>query len=356
MRHGLTIRGDSLYCPLAFSLDSYSNCLCDCWHCYFRRLNHVWGEDLNPIDPETLQRKLQNGLNNPNPKSCLAWALKHKVTIRFGNKTDPFQPVESVHRISRQVMTILFGLEWPYVIQTKCTELLMEYEKQVCEAASLVVALPIISPGAEMDWEVLERKHTTPVQDRLKHIKQLKKKGVKVAVNGEPFIPGFHTVKMFEDMVKRLKGVGIESYNTYNFHFNDFVAKRLVAIGIDIEKIWTMNQDEHWRPILQQLCDIADKHNIILGCPDFVNVRRSWVNKTNTCCGIDVPRPTTYNTHTWRNMLLEGKSIDEITKETWDGVGNYEEGLKVLTGKAKNMYTMVDAGLVEKKNEGGLLF
>ena len=29
LQSGLTVRGDSVYCPLAFSLDSYWNCLTD---------------------------------------------------------------------------------------------------------------------------------------------------------------------------------------------------------------------------------------------------------------------------------------------------------------------------------------
>jgi len=355
MGHGLTIRGDSLYCPLALSLDAYANCLNDCWHCYLRRLNYVWSDELNPIDPEELARKLHNGLRNPNPKSCLAYALKKKATIRFGNKADPFQPVEAKHRVSKEILDVLLEKDWTYVIQTMCTTLMMEYEEIIVKSADLVTVQPIISPGGSLDWEVFERKRTTPIDERFAHIRQLKKAGVKVAVNGEPFIPGFHNPEMFNDMMKLLKDNEIKNYNTYNLHLNGFVAKRLADIGLDIEKIWEMNKDENWKPILQDLCDMADDHGIILGSPDFVNLRRDRTNDTNTCCGIDVKNPTTYNTHTWRNLLIDGKSVDEIIEGTWDGVGNHEDGQKILTGKAKDMYTMVDAGLV-KQEEGGLLF
>jgi len=356
MRHGLSVRADSLYCPLSLSLDAYGNCLNDCWHCYLRRLNYVWGDALNPTDPETLAQKLHNGLRNPKPKSCLAYALKRKTTIRFGNKADPFQPVEAEHRTSKEILDILLEQDWSYVLQTMCTGLMMDYEEIIVKSKDLVTVQPIISPGAELDWEILERKRTTPVEERFAHIRKLKKQGVRTAVYGEPFIPGFHTLEMFDDMMKRLKANKIKNYNTYNLHLNDFVAKRLLAIDLDIEKIWTLNQDEHWKHIQRDLCDIADKHNIILGCPDFVNVRRDRVNETNTCCGIDVQNPTTYNTHTWRNLLIDGKSVDEIIEKTWDGVGNHEDGQKILTGKAKDMYTMADAGLISNKSEGGLLF
>jgi len=355
-KHGLTIRSDSLYCPLALSLDSYANCLIDCWHCYLRRLNYVWGDELRPTDPEALSRKLHNGLRNPKPKSCLAYALKRKTTIRFGNKADPFQPVEAEHHVTREILDVLLEQDWTYVIQTMCTDLMMSYEDIIVKSKDLVIVQPQISPGAELDWETFERKRTTPVPDRFDAIKSLSKQGVKTAVYGEPFIPGWHTIEMFTAMMKRLRSHKIKNYNTYNFHFNDFVAKRLAALGIDIEKIRVMNQDINWKPIQRRLCDIAWAHDVILGCPDFVNVRPNWNNLTNTCCGIDVEKPTTYNTHTWRNLLLDGKSAAEIDEKTWDGVGNREEGMKILTGKSKKMYTMLDAGLIKPPGEGGLLY
>lgn len=355
MGHGLKVRGDSLYCPLALNLDTYSNCLNDCWHCYFRRLNHVWGSELRPIDPEEFERKLVNGLSNNRPKSCLAYSLQKKKTIRFGNKSDPFQDAEIEHRTSKKIMEILLDHEWSYVIATMCTDLMMEYEDLIVKAKKFVTVQPIISPGAEWDWEVLERKRTTPIRKRFAALRKLKKQGVPVSVNGEPFIPGLHTVKMFDDMMKRLKSNGIKSYNTYNFHMNDFVIKRLLNLDIDIEKIWTFNQDHEWKKILAKLFESADKHNITLGCPDFVNMSNKRQNTTNTCCGINVPNPTRYNTHTWRNLMLKGRSVDRIVNITWDGIGNRDDGVKILTGKSKEMYTMADAGLI-KKDEGGLLF
>lgn len=72
----LTIRGDSLYCPLSFSLDTYGNCEIDCYHCYHRRLNYIWGTELKPMDLEIFEKKITNGLKNKNPRSSLAWALK----------------------------------------------------------------------------------------------------------------------------------------------------------------------------------------------------------------------------------------------------------------------------------------
>ena len=57
-------------------------------------MNHTWGSDLRPLDVITFEKKLRNGLKNKNPKSPLAHCLSRKKTIRWGNKSDPFQKAE----------------------------------------------------------------------------------------------------------------------------------------------------------------------------------------------------------------------------------------------------------------------
>ncbi len=345
LKNPLSVRGDSLYCPLAFSLDSYWNCLCDCLHCYLRRMNETWGKELRPADIEEVNKRLTNGPQNHNPKTPLAWCLKNKKTIRWGNKSDPFQPAEAEHRVSRSLFKLLIKHNWTFVIQTMCTDILEEYEKYIYQAHEkrLITIMPVVSPGLDRDWQELERKATTKPLHRLLFLQKLIKNGVPGGVNGEPFIPGYHTIDDFEDTLKLLKSLGINRYNTYNFHFNAFVAKRLHAHGIDIERIWYMNQDSQWRPILQQLLDLSKKYNIILGCPDFVNSGPDWIECANTCCGIDVPNPCTWNTHYFKKFAQNGQ---EITSDLYDGTGSQEQGMKIIEGKPGDFYTLKDAGVV----------
>jgi len=300
---------------------------------------------LKPLDIESFSRTLSNGLKNKNPRSSLAWALHHKKTIRFGNKADPFQSAERIHRVSGEVLKILEGHRWSFLIQTMFTEVMMDYFDDIVRMKDLCIVQPIISPGAESDWEVLERRCTTPVEDRIVHILLLKSNGVRVGVNGEPFIPGYHTVAQFRSLMRRLKSHGILNYNTYNFHFNDFVAKRLHGIGIDIEKIWFHNRDQYWKPILVQLIEIAKKYGIVLGCPDFVN-SGLYRESTNTCCGVTVPNPTTFNLINFKRRILAGEDREEVFQSSWDGIGDLEQGRRVFDGKEPDMYSLKDCGLL----------
>lgn len=337
----LTIRGDFYTCPLALQIDPYYGCEPDCHHCFFRGLNYVWGNDIRIADPEQIRKKLEFGLRNKNPKSPLANALSQKKTIRIGSKSDPLQPINIKYRVTQKIMEILKELSWDYVLQTRFTENLEEDIDLILETLNITI-LPVISPGWEVDWEIFEKKLTTHPDARLKFASKLKKRGLNVGINGEPFIPGFHTEKDFEDTLKRIKTAGIKSYNTYNLHFTPFVAKRLAEINIDIEKIWIMNQDKNWKPILQNLIEISKKYDIILGCPDYVNSGWKYHQECSTCCGVDVKNPLTFNTHTWKILLQRGFSIDETLIKSWDGVGNIKEGENMLTKKDKKRYTIQD--------------
>ncbi|NIS11922.1 MAG: hypothetical protein GWN97_08355, partial [Thermoplasmata archaeon] len=229
-------------------------------------MNRTWGADLRPADPDDVERKLSNGLKNKEPKTPLAAALSLKKTLRLGSKTDPYQDAELEHQVSRRIQKALIRLEWTYVIQTRFLSNLRRDEDVMSEGQHLLHIMPVISPGAEEDWSLFERERTTPIHRRLRLIQRWIKRGFKVGVNGEPFIPGIHTLKQFRDILKRLKAVGVKSYNTYNLHFNDHVAKRLHAIGVDIELIWRCNQDKEWKPVLQKLLDISKEEGILLGC------------------------------------------------------------------------------------------
>ncbi len=349
-KQGLTIRGDSLYCPLSFSLDSYSNCTTDCLHCYLRRLNEIWGKDLRPLDLEIFERTLHNGLKNPNPKSSLAWALKQKKTIRFGNKADPFQEAELTYKISGEVLEILKKYDWDVVIETKFTHILSNYEHTLREMNNIHI-MPIVTVGLDKDWILFEKSKPTPPIERIKYIDVIHRFfGIDIGINGEPFIPGYHTIEQFEEMMKLLKRFQIPSYNTYNLHFNAFVAKRLYEAGIDIEKIWYYNQDEQWRLILQKLIDLSKKYDIRLGCPDFVNAGWSYMETANTCCGINVQNPCNFNAMNWKQRFQKRKHRpgkknmfqDIILNNTWDGIGDFELGRQVMYGENKDIFTLLD--------------
>lgn len=346
-KNPICIRHNHLSCPLPLTLESYWVCEAECLHCPGRKLNEIWGKEQRVTNPQQVKQKLINALKNSQPRSSVAKALSKKKTLWIGRKADPYQPLEAKKHITRKLIEILNIMKWSFIVCSRYTEYMKSDTYLFKEGKSTL--LVEITPGGESDWSLFEHERTTPVEDRLKAAARWNKAGIHVGIRGEPFIPGYHTFKQFRIMLRRLKSHGLYSYNTYNLHLNEHNARCLNNAGLDIEKIWHHNQDALWRPIQQKLCEIADKENIILGCPDWVNIPAGWQCKTNTCCGVNITRPFTFNTHTWRRLLLRGKKYKRVWKQTWEGIGTTEDQLKAKTiiygGINKNQYTMRDAGL-----------
>ena len=352
-KNPIAMRQEHLSCPLALALESYWNCEADCFHCVGRRLNQIWGTEQRVTNPENVKKTLLNALKNKKPKSIIAQSLHAKKAFFLGRKSDPYQPIENDLKVTQKLIKILIELKWPVVICSRYQENMKRDVDLFMKGKRLIHLLTEITPGAEADWELFERKRTTSIDKRLKRTSYWQKLGIKVGVRGEPFIPGYHTVHQFRDMLKRLKSYGLKSYNTYNLHINEYTIKRLYDIGLDIEKIWTLNQDEHWKPLQRKLCEIADEEGIILGCPDFVNVPTDWVSSVNTCCGIDVKNALTFNTHNWRNLMLQENKPLNALSETWEGIGSDEDRERansIVLGKpSKDYYTFKDAGICNIK-------
>ncbi len=324
------IRGDLLYCPLPLYVDGYWTCEPNCETCYLRRLNRTWGKDFRMADVEQVKKRLSSARGG----SPLLRAIQLRKTIRLGNRTDPFQPCEERYQISTQILRFLMDSQWDTVIQTKFPE----RAYRMTGLGKHCTLMPIITVGLEKDWELFEHRMTENPIRRIKFLSWLQRRGFRVGVNGEPFIPGYHTVAQFEDTVKLLKSYGILRFNTYNLHLNDLVAKNLHRIGLDIERIWEENQDGPWRKTLAKLIEISDRHGIILGCPDFVNSGWEQKQQCNTCCGLDVENPCTFNAHHFKLAIQNGKD----PRECWDGVGDYEQGLGIIDGTNTEMYNIHD--------------
>jgi DNA repair photolyase len=349
-KNPITVRGGHLTCPLPLALESYWTCEADCLHCVGRRLNKTWGNEQRAANPECVKNLLKNALLNKNPQSIKAQALHSKKVLFLGRKADPYQSIEIEKKVTQRLVQVLLELDWPMVICSRYQSNMGRDTDLFLKKRKLIHILVEITPGAESDWEVFEHKKPSQIEHRLQIAKTWQDLGIKVGVRGEPFIPGYHTIKQFRDILKRLRSYGLMSYNIYNLHMNEYTIKRFYNIGLDIEKIWRCNQDAHWKLVQKKLCQIADEEGIELGCPDFVNVPVNWMSGVNTCCGIDVQDAFTYNTHNWRKLILQRETGQEVLRRSWEGIGTTEDKTQaevIVFGKySKEFYTMRNAGIL----------
>lgn len=170
-----------------YSLNPYRGCFHGCRYCYARE-SHQY---LNLNLAEDFEQRLF-------VKHNLAPRLAHELTripltatIALGTVTDPYQPLEGRHRLTRQALELLADSGHRLTITTKSP--LIERDLDVLapmgQRRQLAVHVSLIS----LDRPLLHRLEpgTAPPRRRLLTVRRLKDAGVPVAVFVAPIIAGF---------------------------------------------------------------------------------------------------------------------------------------------------------------------
>ena len=343
-KSGLGVRADYLYCPLAFGLDAYWGCEFDCSFCYCRRLNRTWGQAIRPADVPGIQRKLLNPGKGSDPISVSARARK---TLRLGNKSDLLQP-EAEREFGSPALALLRFLRdeaWEVKLETRSPLLGASpyFDLLVDMKATITISIMI---GGSADHRAFAPRSAEPLF-LFRLAQEFRRRGHRVSVITEPFIPGYHTVEQWADFLDMVADYDLDAVNLYNLHFNDFVAKRIFdKPGVDIERVWMENEDEPWRRTLAQLIEIADAKEISLGMPDFVNSGR-YLERFNTCCAVDAVNPLVYNYPTFKRHILTTGSLSlEDLHSMFEGIGPPPEEL--FEDSKADHYGFRDMGLVRR--------
>jgi DNA repair photolyase len=173
--------------PFDRSLNPYRGCEHGCIYCYARPTHAYLG--LSPgLDFESrlftkpeAARLLERELAAPGYRP---------ETIALGTATDPYQPIEREHRLTRAVLEVLAKARHPVGITTKSDLILRDLDLIAAMAADNLVLVAISLPTLD---PVLARRldPRAPRPDRrLAAMRALAAAGVPVMVNVSPIIPG----------------------------------------------------------------------------------------------------------------------------------------------------------------------
>ncbi|WP_457104180.1 PA0069 family radical SAM protein [Methylobacterium sp. P5_C11] len=173
--------------PFDRSINPYRGCEHGCIYCYARP-THAW-LGLSPgLDFES------RIFAKPEAARLLAREIAapgyRPETIALGTATDPYQPVEREHRITRAVLEVLREARHPVSITTKSDLVLRDLDILAEMAADNLVLAAISLPTLD---PVLARRldPRAPRPDkRLAAMRALSAAGVPVMVNVSPIIPG----------------------------------------------------------------------------------------------------------------------------------------------------------------------
>ncbi len=189
------------------SINAYRGCEHGCIYC-FARPTHAF-HDLSPgLDFET---KL---FAKPNAAALLRTTFARPNyrprPIAMGTNTDPYQPIEASHRITRQLLEVCLEARHPVTITTKSDRVLRDLDLLVEMARQRLVAVcvSVTSLDARLS-ALLEPRAPTPAR-RLKALGTLVEAGVPVHCSVSPIIPAI-TDEYIEDIIETVGVLGVRS-------------------------------------------------------------------------------------------------------------------------------------------------
>ena len=172
--------------PFDQSINPYRGCEHGCIYCYARP-THAW-LDLSPgLDFETrlyakpnAAQRLRETLARPGYRCRL---------IAIGANTDPYQPIEREHRITRQLLEVCLEVKQPVQLITKSTLVLRDTDLLAAMAEQQLASVAVSVTTLERDLKrVMEPRAASP-EARLATIRGLRAAGVPVSVLVAPVIP-----------------------------------------------------------------------------------------------------------------------------------------------------------------------
>lgn len=173
--------------PFDRSINPYRGCEHGCIYC-FARPSHAWlglsaGLDFEtrlvarPEAPQLLEQELR--------------AQRYRVApIAIGTNTDPYQPIEHTHEITRACLTVLARFRHPVAIVTKGTLIERDIDilSDMAELGLVRVGLSLTTMDADLSRR-MEPRAPSPAR-RLRTVERLSAAGIPVRLMTSPVVPG----------------------------------------------------------------------------------------------------------------------------------------------------------------------
>lgn len=209
MAKSIISRNQSPDLPFDRSLNPYRGCEHGCIYCYARPSHAYW--DLSPgIDFET---KLIAKRNAP---ALLEQQLSKPgyvcAPIALGSNTDPYQPIEREHQLTRRCLEVLLRYGHPLTIVTKGSLILRDLDllSQLAERRLVSVYISLTTLDDELK-RILEPRAAAP-SARLRAIRVLREQRIPVGVLCSPMIPMINDMEL-ENLLEAAQQAGAQSAN-----------------------------------------------------------------------------------------------------------------------------------------------
>lgn len=175
------------------SINAYRGCEHGCSYCYARPSHAFLGHSAG-IE---FERDIYVKVNAVEALRAEIAARNYRVKpIAMGTNTDPYQPAERKHRLTRGILEVMLETRHPVMITTKSALIIRDLDI-LSELAKLGLAKVAISMTS-MDHKLsrkMEPRASSPAR-RLEAIRLLSEAGVPTAVFASPMIPAINDMEL----------------------------------------------------------------------------------------------------------------------------------------------------------------
>lgn len=264
-------------CLPKYNLNTYlGRCAHGCAYCYAVKFPSFVG----PVQPRLkLLEQIDGMVRN----------TKQKLPVMLSDCTDPYQPLEREHRISRRCIEVLAKHEFPLLIVTKSDMVVRDID--VFKRTPTVVSVTITTLREEIA-DLIEPYAPSP-EDRLSALQRIAESGVSTVARIDPILLGINDdLKNFEDLISSLVSVGVKQVTVATVKL---VRGAFAALRKTHPEVWRRLQDEYadgsWlagykylhaekrRRILRRLRPIVLKYGL-----DFASCREGFSELNTTLC------------------------------------------------------------------------
>ena len=172
-----------------WSLNPYRGCTHACQYCFARRyqtqLEMGVGDQFSSyiFFKRNIADVLRRELERPSWRPAL---------VAVGTATDPYQPIEGRHALTRACLELLDAAETSIGLVTKGPLVVRDADILARMSARGLATVYVSVPTVDAVWERLEPGTAPPLQ-RLRAVRRLIDAGVRAGVLMSPLVPGFST-------------------------------------------------------------------------------------------------------------------------------------------------------------------
>ncbi|WP_224701495.1 PA0069 family radical SAM protein [Devosia aquimaris] len=189
------------------SINAYRGCEHGCSYCYARPSHAFLGHSAG-IE---FERDIYVKVNAVETLRAELAARNYKVKpIAMGTNTDPYQPAERKHRLTRGILEVMLETRHPVMITTKSALIMRDLDilTELARLGLVKVAISMTSMDHKLSRK-MEPRASSPAR-RLEAIRLLSEAGVPVAVFASPMIPAINDMEL-ERILDAAKAQGATS-------------------------------------------------------------------------------------------------------------------------------------------------